>query len=82
MDWLQEKTVGLVVGSEGNGLTPAVRNSVEIGEISCETGKVAVSAVHVPMQAGVESLNAAVCGSVILFEFLRQRDCGDSDNGR
>jgi len=32
-----------------------------------------VQAVHVPMQPGIESLNAAVCGSVILFEYYRQR---------
>jgi tRNA G18 (ribose-2'-O)-methylase SpoU len=27
------------------------------------------------MEAGIESLNAAVCGSVIMFEYLRQFQC-------
>ena len=53
----------LVIGSEGNGLSDEVRNSVSLGEIK---------AVHVPMEPGIESLNAAVCGSVVLFEYHRQ----------
>lgn len=54
---------GLMIGSEGNGLSENVRRAVASGEIR---------AVHVPMEVGIESLNAAVCGSVILFEYLRQ----------
>ena len=55
--------VALVIGSEGNGLTPPLRQAVQRGEIT---------PVHVPMEPGMESLNAAVCGSVILFEYYRQ----------
>jgi len=58
------QSVALVIGSEGNGLTPPLRQAVERGEIQ---------AVHVPMEPGIESLNAGVCGSVILFEYYRQR---------
>jgi RNA methyltransferase, TrmH family len=54
----------LIIGSEGNGLSSAVRQAVQNGE---------VSAVHVPMSGRMESLNAAVCGSIILFEVHRQR---------
>mmetsp|Transcript_32050 Transcript_32050/g.48738 ORF Transcript_32050/g.48738 Transcript_32050/m.48738 type:complete len:330 (-) Transcript_32050:114-1103(-) len=53
----------LIIGSEGNGLSHEVRDAVAAGK---------VGAVHVPMQEGIESLNAAVCGSVILFEYQRQ----------
>lgn len=59
-------SAALCVGREGAGLSPAVRRAVVDGT---------VSSVHVPMERGgaVESLNAAVCGSVILFEHARQR---------
>jgi len=53
----------LIIGSEGNGLSNEVRSAVKMGEIKT---------LHVPMQYGIESLNAAVCGSVILFDYLRQ----------
>lgn len=35
--------------------------------------EVTVRAVHLPMCPGIESLNAAICGSVIMFEYLRQQ---------
>jgi TrmH family RNA methyltransferase len=57
------KASALMVGSEGNGLSDEVRQAVASGDIK---------AVHVPMEVGIESLNAAVCGSVILFEYHRQ----------
>jgi len=56
----------LVIGSEGNGLSHSVREAVADGTIQ---------AIHIPMEAGIESLNAAVCGSVILFEYQRQCLC-------
>jgi RNA methyltransferase, TrmH family len=64
VDWTVKPTA-LVIGSEGNGLSREVRQA--LGDNPDR-----VHAVHVPMLAGVESLNAAVCGSVILFERLRQ----------
>jgi RNA methyltransferase, TrmH family len=54
----------LIIGSEGSGLSSAVRHAVGDGR---------VSAVHVPMSGRMESLNAAVCGSTIMFEAQRQR---------
>jgi tRNA G18 (ribose-2'-O)-methylase SpoU len=62
--WSTHPAAGLVIGSEGNGLSDEVRKAVASGDIR---------AVHVPMEVGIESLNAAVCGSVILFDYLRQR---------
>ena len=62
VDWVSE-SCALVIGNEGNGLTPALRQAIRDQQIQV---------VHVPMQPGVESLNAAVCGSVILFEYYRQ----------
>ena len=60
------KVSALCIGKEGPGLSTQVRNAVIDGIIR---------SVHVPMEESgiVESLNAAVCGSVILFEFSRQK---------
>jgi TrmH family RNA methyltransferase len=64
VDWISEPSA-LIIGNEGNGLTDAVREAVQRQEIRT---------VYVPMEPGtMESLNAAVCGSVILFEYYRQK---------
>lgn len=68
IDWLVHPTA-LVIGSEGNGLSPEIRQALEH---KTDNGHHRIKAVHVPMQSGIESLNAAVCGSVILFEYARQ----------
>jgi tRNA(Leu) C34 or U34 (ribose-2'-O)-methylase TrmL len=51
----------LVVGSEGQGIGPPVRRRCDF-------------LVRIPMRGNVGSLNAAVAGSVLLFEVLAQRD--------
>jgi TrmH family RNA methyltransferase len=51
--------VALLVGNEGAGL-------------SAELQQLATLRVSIPMIHGVESLNAAVAGSVLMFERLRQ----------
>jgi rRNA methylases len=56
----------LVLGKEGPGLSLQVRESVAKGEIR---------SVYVPMEAGIESLNVGTCGSVIMFEYYRQKLC-------
>lgn len=62
-DWRQPSTV--IVGNEANGVS--------------EDGlAVATKQISIPMAAVVESLNAAVAGSIILFEALRQRKLGRS----
>jgi 23S rRNA (guanosine2251-2'-O)-methyltransferase len=52
--------VVVVVGSEGQGLGPAVRRR-------CDT------VVRIPMRGHVGSLNAAVAGSILLYEASSQR---------
>lgn len=62
-DWRQP--AALIVGNEANGVS-------EAGLIN------ATKQISIPMSSPVESLNAAVAGSVILFEALRQRKLGRS----
>jgi 23S rRNA (guanosine2251-2'-O)-methyltransferase len=52
--------IALVVGSEGHGLSPAVRRRCDLF-------------VKIPMRGAIGSLNAAVAGSVLLFEVVGQR---------
>ena len=61
-DW--SGPVLLIVGSEAEGPGAASR-------------AMANRVVSIPMAAGVESLNAAIAGSVILFEIARQRRSGN-----
>ena len=53
--------LAIVVGSEGHGLSPVVRRRCDL-------------MVRIPMRGAIGSLNAAVAGSVLLFEALGQRD--------
>ncbi|MDH3360589.1 MAG: 23S rRNA (guanosine(2251)-2'-O)-methyltransferase RlmB [Desulfobulbaceae bacterium] len=53
----------LVVGGEGKGMRPLVRSQCD-------------HLVSIPMQHGLESLNASVATGVILFEMMRQRLVG------
>ena len=58
--------LAIVVGSEGQGLGPAVRRRCDVF-------------IRIPMKGAVGSLNAAVAGSILLFEALAQRDAaGDA----
>jgi 23S rRNA (guanosine2251-2'-O)-methyltransferase len=52
--------IGLVVGNEGEGMRRLVRESCDF-------------LVKLPMRGQVDSLNAAVAGSIVLYEILRQR---------
>ena len=53
--------IAIVIGSEGHGLAPAIRRRCDL-------------MVRIPMRGAIGSLNAAVAGSVLLFEALGQRD--------
>lgn len=53
----------IVVGSEGQGLGPVVRRRCDL-------------LMRIPMRGSVGSLNAAVAGSILLFEAVAQRDSG------
>ena len=50
----------LVIGSEGNGVTPEVQ-------------QVATHRVKLPMRGGAESLNAAVAAGIMMYELMRGR---------
>ncbi|MDO4296621.1 MAG: RNA methyltransferase, partial [bacterium] len=51
---------GFLIGNEGNGLTE-------------ETAALADCYIKIPMEGEVESLNAAVAASILMFEAARQR---------
>ena len=53
----------LIMGSEGSGVSPAVR-------------ELADEAVTIPLRNGVESLNVGVAAGIIAFEARHQRDRG------
>lgn len=63
----------VVIGNEGNGLSADVRHSVMTNKINT---------VYIPMATAggggagsiIESLNAAICGSIIMFEYNRQKN--------
>ncbi|MGH2463712.1 MAG: 23S rRNA (guanosine(2251)-2'-O)-methyltransferase RlmB [Candidatus Limnocylindria bacterium] len=56
--------IGVVVGSEGSGLSGAARRRCDI-------------LVRFPMAGHVASLNAATAGALLLFEIVRQRGLPD-----
>ena len=53
--------LAIVVGSEGQGLGPAVRRRCD-------------AFMRIPMRGSIGSLNAAVAGSILLFEAVAQRE--------
>jgi 23S rRNA (guanosine2251-2'-O)-methyltransferase len=53
--------ITIVVGSEGQGLGPAIRRRCDLF-------------MRIPMRGAIGSLNAAVAGSILLFEAVAQRD--------
>ena len=53
--------IAVVVGSEGHGLAPAIRRRCDLF-------------VKIPMRGAIGSLNAAVAGSILVFEVAGQRD--------
>jgi 23S rRNA (guanosine2251-2'-O)-methyltransferase len=57
--------VAIVVGSEGKGLGPAVRRRCDL-------------LVRIPMHGRIDSLNAAVAGSILLYEAAAQRGAGSA----
>jgi len=64
IDWCTSSKVALCIGSEATGLSLEVRHEIETRKIQ---------AVHIPMiPHSTESLNASVCGSIIMYEYFRQ----------
>ena len=60
--------LALVVGSEGQGLGPAVRRRCDL-------------LVRIPMRGAVGSLNASVAGSILLYEAATQRGGAEATPG-
>ncbi len=58
--------LALVVGSEGQGLGPAVRRRCDL-------------LVRIPMRGAVGSLNASVAGSILLYEAATQRGGAEAE---
>ncbi len=58
VDWVSPRA--LVIGSEAHGISPTV-------------AALAQHSVVIPLRGGLESLNAGIAGSIILFEAARQR---------
>ncbi|HVB33376.1 MAG TPA: RNA methyltransferase [Patescibacteria group bacterium] len=58
--------IALLVGSESRGLPESILRSAD-------------AAVRIPVAAPVESLNAAIAASVILYEAARQRSASDAE---
>ena len=50
----------VVVGSEGQGIRPLVRQQCDV-------------LISIPMEGSLDSLNSSVAAGVIMFEMLRQR---------
>ena len=50
---------GIVIGNEGDGISDKTLEMID--------------RVHIPMQGDIESLNAAVAGSILMYEMNRQR---------
>ena len=53
--------VAVVIGGEGKGLRPLIKRECDL-------------LVSIPMKSKVNSLNASVAGSIILYEVIRQRE--------
>lgn len=64
-DYRYQKSTAFLIGNEANGLRE-------------ETAACADAMIHIPMKGRVESLNAAVASSILLFEASRQRRIGKS----
>jgi TrmH family RNA methyltransferase len=62
-DW--KSPVALLIGNEGAGLGDEIVRSCD--------ARVSIPQGHVGKTSGVESLNAAMAGSVLLYEAMRQR---------
>ena len=58
-----KEPIALVIGNEADGAGESAR-------------KVAAGKLNIPMSGNVESLNAGVAGSVLMFEVVRQRSRG------
>ena len=52
--------MGIVIGNEGNGASSEIRSLCK-------------KTITIPMKSGIESLNAAVSGSIVMFELTKNK---------
>ncbi|MGD9900964.1 MAG: TrmH family RNA methyltransferase [Spirochaetales bacterium] len=55
LDLPKNKVIGIIIGNEGSGVTENIK-------------KLATQTISIPMQNGVESLNAAVSASILMYK--------------
>lgn len=55
------KDIALVIGNEGNGISNKIMDIADIR-------------VNIPMRGNVESLNAAICASLLMYEAVRNNE--------
>ena len=55
-----DRTIGLVIGNEGNGVSRLVKEKCDF-------------TTAIPMKGDIDSLNASVAAGVLAFEIVRQR---------
>lgn len=60
-EWNVEGSIGLVIGSEGDGISHLVKENVD-------------QMLTIPMVGHVQSLNASVASSVLMYEVYRKRN--------
>jgi TrmH family RNA methyltransferase len=60
------RPLALIIGSEAEGASDEARN-------------LASQKISIPMAGNIESLNAGVAGSVLMFEVVRQRNINTKD---
>ena len=53
-------SIGIVIGNEGNGMSPKVRKNCDF-------------LVKIPMKGKIESLNASVSAGIVIYESVKQR---------
>ena len=54
--------IGLVIGNEGDGVSPLVKKNCDM-------------VASIPMKGDIDSLNASVAAGVLAYEIVRQRTC-------
>jgi TrmH family RNA methyltransferase len=63
------RPAALILGNEGNGIPAEILDH-------------ATSRITIPTPGPVESLNAAVAGSILVYEAARQRQSAAAENSR
>ncbi|MBQ9264066.1 MAG: RNA methyltransferase [Clostridia bacterium] len=63
-----KEKICIVIGNEGQGISPAVL-------------KTATMRLKIPIPGKAESLNAAVAGAIMMYDFLREKTKNSAESG-